>query len=861
MTARPGRPQVRFTAGELDELLWQNNDLKLYDKGAQRFENVVNLPQGGFTLRDGTRMISYVRRPLIELSLSPGFTASAPAGGTAANAVDGDPGTSLVTNPFSAPDTLVFELTNIDLTVCAVDISAFGANIDGQAPPTWQAPPVPSGIFGALVVHILTDAGWQQIYGNKAIHDTLRVRRLPLRPGSHVRIYGVRVYVTSNLPNTVFRFAMMRFFAEQNTVGPVRIRSFKKSIDESYDFVMTGLNVDVIVQAGWIDGIFVPYVPDHIARVGIAQKLDTMLLFSVDQAPQIISNQGAAWEWNVRDVIWRNIPDYDYGASYTNGTPAEWTIQFFNFDVALSPSFPMPAGGASCVLTVNGSDTIAIQIDPTYVTGASAVLAPKIKAAIEALPGVSPGLVVVQDPADFKRYKITFSGAGNEGDGWAVAGKSINKGDAAVTAARTVAGVVGGEPIMSPSRGWPRCGVFYQQRLLLGGFKGVPNAVLASQEGDPYQLDTRLSSATAPMLIPIDTEGAEAILHIIKTRALTFFTSEAEHWLQGNVLARTQTPVIVEASRNGASDLVRPVASGNSSQYMHRARGTLLDFKFDLSEQNYLSKPISTSASSLIDDITDMSVRTFRGDTDVNRLFMVREDGQGVIASLLQEQEIIAFARMTTRGQLEAVNVNGRLETTWIARRTVAGQTRQFVERMEQGLLFDQAITQVFAPAQRHITGLADFEGEEIWIEADREIYGPFIVSGGAVDLPVPATNVTAGRWSPPLVITLPPRRDIAPGTVKMGPARVHSVRLFVVDTTSVAISANGRPLQDVPLVRLGQLADVPMLDRPYTGQILVDGLDSEFNEFDPKSDGTVTISQLRPGRLTVTAIIPEIDL
>ncbi len=280
-----------------------------------------------------------------------------------------------------------------------------------------------------------------------------------------------------------------------------------------------------------------------------------------------------------------------------------------------------------------------------------------------------------------------------------------------------------------------------------------------------------------------------------------------------------------------------------------------MDFKFDQSEQNYLSKPISIPSTSLITDINDVALRKMVAKADINRLFMVRDDGMGVIASLLQEQEIVGFARVTTDGQFKAVNVNGRFEASFAVQRLVGNQQRQFLERWEEELLFDQAATQTFGGPQTHIDGLEDYEGVEIWVQADRRIEGPFTVSGGAVDLEVAAVVVTYGRWTPPLMITLPQRREIAPGIVQYRPGRVHTVRVNVVNTTSIAVGANGEAAEDVDFIRYGQAVDVPRLDRPFSGQLVIEGLVGYSD------DTLVTITQTRPGKMTVTGIIVEVDL
>src|SRR5690606_13338548 len=91
-----------------------------------------------------------------------------------------------------------------------------------------------------------------------------------------------------------------------------------------------------------------------------------------------------------------------------------------------------------------------------------------------------------------------------------------------------------------------------------------------------------------------------------------------------------------------------------------------------------------------------------------------------------------------------------------------------------------------------------------IWCIADGNVFGPFTVSGGAITLPIAVSNWTVGSWHPPVAKSLPLPRTVGPNTVLKRKARIHSLKISVIDTTSLAVSVNGKPLHDVDLVRWG---------------------------------------------------------
>lgn len=643
--------------------------------------------------------------------------------------------------------------------------------------------------------------------------------------------------------------------------GVARIRSFTHRRADAYDLVFTAGRADVYGATGAHHAtVALALTADQLATFKTVQQLETMVMFHQEVKPIRLRRAGSDTDWTVDDAPFQNIPNFDYGDAYTNGKAAVWSISFFN----------ATAGSSHYVLSVNGVDTQAILYIGVTETDRLA-----IEAAVLALPGVSPGVTVTGGVANTPggtpiadgNFGIEFSGAGNEGDGWAVSGQFVDKADAAVTSAHLVAGVLGGEPIMSATRGWPGCGAFYGARLVIGGFKGLPNAFLASQSSNYWNLDTRLTTASAPMLVPVDVDGAATILDIHKGRTLDLFTDAGEYWLSGAALDRTVVPTIVLATSIGLTPGVPVVENEGATIYAGLAEadvaaqdaaasgGTLQEFKFDYSQQNYASLNMSVRASGLVADLVDMTLRRGVRATDLAQLWALRGDGLAVVAHLLRGEQITAFTRRATDGLFKAVNCNDRRQLTFVVERMVGGVATQFVERQEEGLLLDQAVDFDLGAPGVTVTGLAALEGASVWAVADRYVQGPFTVTAGAITLGEPATAGYVGRWTPLRVKTLPQPRDIAPRTVMRRPCRIHTVRVKVLATTSIAIGANDEPPEEFDLSRFGGAADVAPLDAPYSGEVVAEGLQG-FSD-----DGVVEITQLRPGLLTVIGVTVEVDL
>jgi hypothetical protein len=180
----------------------------------------------------------------------------------------------------------------------------------------------------------------------------------------------------------------------------------------------------------------------------------------------------------------------------------------------------------------------------------------------------------------------------------------------------------------------------------------------------------------------------------------------------------------------------------------------------------------------------------------------------------------------------------------------VGAATELHIERLEDGLIFDGVVEQNFDPPQAIITGLSMHEGAQVWARADGFVEGPFTVAGGAIKLSFAASDIEVGRWTAPLATTLPLPSEVAPRTVLRRPKRVHTVRLDLIDTTSVAIGANGRAARNVALALVTDPTDTPLA--PVNRTIPVTGLTG----FSP--DGQVSITQTVPGQLAWRGITIE---
>jgi len=628
--------------------------------------------------------------------------------------------------------------------------------------------------------------------------------------------------------------------------GAQRLFDFTASDGSVFELVLSTGKVHIVDEAGAQTEVVLPYGAADLSGLSVVQQLDTAVFLHQDHAPRRLIYDGSGWQTDLLPLS--NIPLHDYGATYTNGTAAVWELEFIGFGKNTTPGITDTA----FVLTVSNQDTISLtpagSSAGTNIDEAS--LASAIEAAILALPGVKPGISVAA--AGDNLVRITFSGAGNLGDGWAVSGRVINDADTAITARKVTVGVEPGEEIISEARGWPSCGAFYLQRLLLGGLKGLPNNILVSTIGDYFNFDTRLDQADGAFVLPMNSAGGEAIKAIVPARNLLIFTNRAEYWLADRELSKTKPPELAEGARNGVKGGVPVVESEGAAVFANASGGVISEFRGSEIEGNFITQPLSLLASHLVSDVRDIAVRKALRSEDGNVMAVVLGDGNLRLCTLVRDQEVTGFARMASDGLFKAALGTSRNDMSLIVER---GGARR-LERLEEGLLLDAARDVTPAPDGMSLSGLNDLEGKSVWAIADMEVLGPFVVSGGAITLPFPVLGVaTVGLWQPPIVDTLPLSRMVGPELWLQRPARIHTVHLYLKDTTSLSVGVNGLAPRAVNLKRYGDQADVPELAAGFTDVLTLRGLKGYH------MDPFVRLTQERPGRLTVTAMVIEAKL
>jgi hypothetical protein len=809
MVGQPAFLQNSWTSGQIVVDLEARFDLKAWQKAARRMVNAAPIPQGGFELMPRSRYHGKGRKQMAVIAK------------TLITSNNGPSAATFVAREYS------FNAGPRALSLVAIDGFKSDTDKDARLGVQWRDP---------------TTLAWTPFGPNFDVSTDLHDRVAAKPPGAAVTADRIRVVISQQTAAVTMTIGNVRAWSENSAViQKTVLRSFKFGAAEGYVFAYTAGPPPMIDI--WRQGVHVGATLDtldtldKIRAARIAQQFDTLLQFHQEMVSERIMRRGGDHEWEHDPIPWDAIADVDLGGIYVKVND-KWEIYVRYVNDTIGADLYLN-------LIINGEETGGIQGDyENNVAGAAAA----VQTAILALPSMKPGVTVaganVSDHA--KKLTITFGGE-NSGIRFQVVSQIVNTADAAAFATHTQIGDPGGEPIMSATAQWPGAAAFFQDRLVPGGYFSKPAGITFSRVGEYFDLNIDAVGPETAAYFNIGNTGAETIRNIYAGRHLMIFTDSALYFVSTPTIDKTQPVNFTFTDRTVAHPNAEVIEVDNEIFFLSRDGEQLYATGYDDVRTRYVANPASLLSSELVAKCHELSWQRPASETDASVMYLGRSDGRLVLAYVIRGEEILGFCEWSTDGTVDSVVVEEVENKPYVAvTRRVGNQDEVFIESLERDLLFDAVVTQDFSLPQTAIGNLAMHEGRTVWALADGYVVGPFVVAQGAINLDVPATSVTVGRWTPPLVESLPllDIKNAAAQVVQIQPGRIFAVDCFVIDTTSIAIGANGRRPREVALYRYGMPVDQP--PPKVTKQLHVNGIKG-FSE-----EPTVTITQLRPGYLHV---------
>lgn len=697
---------------------------------------------------------------------------------------------------------------------------------------------IPVTVSGALQVQYLEGGVWKNFGPPMDLGALKRTRRCGLGPRRGVTAQQWRVVKVgaTDWDTAVTTLDAIRFWRESVDLSPIKLFSFAfDQAEQRYVLAATDQNVEVYRAGVRVASIVAPHLADQLRLVTKTQVLDTFLQFHKAYAPWRITRQGAHDQWDGRGASFTNIPIYDFTGQRLGGVNEVQRLRFKDF-----------SGGDTFNITLEGETTDSIAYSAT-----AATLAASIQAALQALANIGAGGVTVASLGS-NEFNVTFTGANGADDLAEMAPRTLSSAAGGVFAATIAQGKAGGEAVMSANRGWPACGVFYQQRLFLGGMASRPQTVLGSRLGDYFNLDIKGATSAAGLSFDLDTDEATPIYDFFPGQHLQIFTSLAEFHVPTK-------PIVAPgaADRNtkkGMQQGIQPVELDSATMFVSSGGHALIEFIWDDGIAKYRANNLAKLASHRVSGVVDMAFRRALSADEPDLAVLVRDDGDAAVMASLREDEVTGFTGWSTQGRFLAA-VSDIAGTMHVAvRRQVAGVDEIFLEEIDEAAVLDAQVRVVGAGVTQ--VDVPHLEGRTVVAYIDGADAGDVVVTDGKAVLPYAALReVDVGCLFVPRYVSLPPvlQEDPRSGAAKR--ERAGEIALKLGPSANLKAGQAGGRLWTVPLKkRPTVLADQGPGENAFTGWTRLQGVQG-FGEA-----GQIEIQQARPGPLEIQEIVVTVE-
>ena len=384
------------------------------------------------------------------------------------------------------------------------------------------------------------------------------------------------------------------------------------------------------------------------------------------------------------------------------------------------------------------------------------------------------------------------------------------------------------EQYFSKRRGYPRAICFHKERRCLGG-----DDVLLSQPGNYFNYRER-NDADSGFMVGVNRNGAPHVQWLESLRELRVGTNLAE----GVIVQENTTEAFgynnydLRWDTNHGSGKLRAEAINGTVLYLQPEGRTLRNQEITGIEDYYSSNSETMLADHILEGgVTQTAYQRQRYPT----WHGVRADGE--LASMLYEknQNIFAWYRRKTDGEIESISVNPRADeedqVCYIVKRSVNGSTVRNVEYVKlgqyRGLQNDDTSEMWFVDdgirvpgsGMTSVSGLEHLEGENVAILCDGAKIAERTVSGGSVSLDYPTDIAIIGR---PYEYTVIPMFLESQGTMGSTKKITNAiVRLWKSGTCKMRVNEGDWSTLSFPNLQSSQ---APLLQTGDSAKVTVNG-------------------------------------
>lgn len=638
---------------------------------------------------------------------------------------------------------------------------------------------------------------------------------------------GDRVFVTGVL-------GMTQLNNREFVVTAVNVGANTFELWNSDGTAVNSTGYDTYTSAGTISKVFevvTTFTQTELAQVRITQSNDTLFIFHPTHAPQKLVRVSAL-AWTLSTISFTDGPYDTLNATTTTLTPSAFAV------------------GAGVTLTA--SAITGINQDTGFQTT-------DVGRLIRILQGTTWGYVLITGRTSTTVVTVTI----------------LN------TLTDVTAKVGWRMGVWSDTTGWPTCGTFHEDRLVLAGASGYPQRLDGSKSGlytnfSPSSL-TGVVADDSAIAFTLNSDDTNQIKWLQSTdKALFAGTTRGEWPIRSSTITGALKPSDINsrsATRYGSAD-AQPIQAARAVLFLQRAGRKLRELAYVYVDDGFRAPDMTL----LSEHITRPSVTqlAYQGQPQAI-VWGVRSDGVLLGFTYEREQDVVAWHRHEFGGQSDAAALKipvveslcvvpspsaTRDELLMVVQRYVNGGVRRYIEymsklwevgdRQEDAFHADCGWTVVNGSPSTTVTGLNHLEGELVGVYADGAKLPTQTVTNGTITLAKAATIVTLGYWYESDGQTLPVEAGSQDGSAQGKIRRVHRVGFWLVDTLGLKFGPDANSLTEYIFRKFGDAYG--LVTKLFTG-VIRDRFEGDYDKL-----GQVYWRCDGPFPATVLAIMPQVE-
>jgi len=391
----------------------------------------------------------------------------------------------------------------------------------------------------------------------------------------------------------------------------------------------------------------------------------------------------------------------------------------------------------------------------------------------------------------------------------------------------------------SSTLGYPTCGTFHQQRLVLAGSKTQPQTTWFSAVSDFYNFgttglyDPNDSASGADVnddngfTYGLASERQNGIVWLQSSNVLLLGTNSSVWRIEPNNYTTALTPTNVtmtSQSSNGSSSLCRQVRVGYEVFYAHASGREVYKLVYNFQISSFESKSVSTLAEHLLREGQYVIDVAFQQQPN-SILWFLRNDGALAALTYSGDEQVLGWHLHTIAGSfgagravVESIAViptaDGTQDQLWMTvKRTIDGVTKRYVEfvaipyegtdtERDNTCFVDSAASWTSGTPSQAVTGFPHLKGQTVQVLADGNWLPDCVVdSSGGFTIQKGALKVVAGlRYDEDCYLkTLRIDGGGSAGTAQGKKKRIHRLSVRFWETVGCQVSEDGSNWEDFP--------------------------------------------------------------